>query len=129
MVQTCHLTESSESTNEVGAEPQFHVTYWFFYPYNKGKEVCLIGKVPTPLVFNTCLGRRKVFGSHVGDWEHMSLSFSGNAFPQEMYVSVHDAGVYYKYDPHLKVFTYQRQETRKGKSPSLESTFQVIDLV
>lgn len=67
--------------------PHFHVTYWLFYPYNQGKTMCSIslgplGRVPIPLIFGACLGTRKEFGSHIGDWEHMSLVFRGRAEPE-----------------------------------------------
>lgn len=31
-----------------------------------------------------------------------------------MYVSAHDAGAFYRYDPRSGTFAYERQETRKG---------------
>lgn len=68
--------------------PHFHVTYWMFYPYSQGKTVCTLnfgplGPIPIPLlpIFNICLGTKKEFGSHVGDWEHMSLFFRGGMEP------------------------------------------------
>jgi hypothetical protein len=68
--------------------PHFHVTYWMFYPFSQGKTVCTLnlgplGPIPIPLVpiFNICLGTKKEFGSHVGDWEHMSLFFRGRMEP------------------------------------------------
>lgn len=66
--------------------PHFHVTYWLFYPYSQGKTMCSInlgplGRMPIPLIFGVCLGTRKDFGSHIGDWEHMSLSFRGRPEP------------------------------------------------
>lgn len=68
--------------------PHFHVTYWMFYPFSQGKTVCTLnlgplGPIPIPLVpiFNICLGTKKEFGSHVGDWEHMSLFFKGRMEP------------------------------------------------
>lgn len=68
--------------------PHFHVTYWMFYPFSQGKTVCTLnlgplGPFPIPLVpiFNICLGTKKEFGSHVGDWEHMSLFFKGRMEP------------------------------------------------
>lgn len=74
----------------------FEVTYWIFYPYNQGKEICFIGKIPTFTIFNACLGKRIFIGDHLGDWEHVSLYFKGNLYPEEMYISVHDAGGYYR---------------------------------
>lgn len=70
-----------------GDGPHFHVTYWMFYPYSQGKQMCTLslgplGKLPIPLIFGMCLGTRTDFGSHVGDWEHMTLYFKGNSEPE-----------------------------------------------
>lgn len=67
--------------------PSFHVTYWMFYPYSQGKTMCTInlgplGRLPIPLIFGVCLGTKKDFGSHIGDWEHMSLYFKGRSEPE-----------------------------------------------
>ncbi|GAB0098120.1 Vacuolar protein sorting-associated protein 62 [Sergentomyia squamirostris] len=99
--------------------PHFFVTYWMFYPYNQGKTICSVslgpfGHLPLPLFFGMCLGTRRDFGSHVGDWEHMSLYFRGRKEPDEMYVSAHDAGAYYEYDRLTGTFEFRRQETRVG---------------
>lgn len=73
--------------------PHFHVTYWMFYPFSQGKTVCTLnlgplGPIPIPLlpIFNICLGTKKEFGSHVGDWEHMSLFFRGRMEPDVSFV-------------------------------------------
>ncbi|XP_017012374.2 uncharacterized protein [Drosophila takahashii] len=102
-----------------GKLPGFHVTYWMFYPYSQGKTMCTVslgplGRIPFPAVYGYCLGNRKDIGSHVGDWEHMSLYFNGDAEPQAMYVSAHDAGAYYSYNRLTGSFEFRRQETRKG---------------
>uniref|UniRef100_A0AAG5D237 Vacuolar protein sorting-associated protein 62 n=1 Tax=Anopheles atroparvus TaxID=41427 RepID=A0AAG5D237_ANOAO len=109
--------------------PHFHVTYWMFYPYSQGKVICTIdlgpfGPWPIPLIFGMCLGTKKEFGSHVGDWEHMSLFFRGRKEPDEMYVSAHDAGAFYSYERLTGTFEYHRQETRKGilQQPSFPKT-------
>uniref|UniRef100_A0A1B0CV26 Vacuolar protein sorting-associated protein 62 n=1 Tax=Lutzomyia longipalpis TaxID=7200 RepID=A0A1B0CV26_LUTLO len=99
--------------------PHLFVTYWMFYPYNQGKTICSIslgpfGHLPIPLFFGMCFGTRRDFGSHVGDWEHMSLYFRGRREPDEMYVSAHDAGAYYEYDRLTGTFEFKRQETRVG---------------
>ncbi|XP_017479588.1 PREDICTED: uncharacterized protein LOC108369100 [Rhagoletis zephyria] len=99
--------------------PSFHVTYWMFYPYSQGKTMCTIslgplGSIPFPAVYGFCLGRRKDIGSHIGDWEHMSLYFTGDAEPEAMYVSAHDAGAYYSYNRLTGSFEFKKQETRKG---------------
>lgn len=99
---------------QIDLYPHFYVAFWIFYPYNEGKEICLLGKVPTPILFGSCIGHRKIIGNHVGDWEHMSLFFSGKPYPDRMYASVHDAGVYYRYEPTSRLFKYEKQETRKG---------------
>lgn len=43
---------------------------------------------------------------------HMFLQ--GKEEPEEMYVSAHDAGAFYKYDETAKIFVFNRQEIRKG---------------
>ncbi|XP_017843743.1 uncharacterized protein LOC108600582 [Drosophila busckii] len=102
-----------------GQLPGFHVTYWMFYPYSQGKTMCTLslgplGRIPFPAVYGYCLGHRRDIGSHVGDWEHMSLYFNGDSEPQAMYVSAHDAGAYYSYNRLTGAFEFRRQETRKG---------------
>jgi len=92
-----------------------------FYPFSQGKTICTLnlgplGPIPIPLVpiINFCLGTKKEFGSHVGDWEHMSLFFRGRMEPDEMYVSAHDAGAFYSFDRLTGTFEFKSQETRKG---------------
>ncbi|XP_054736264.1 uncharacterized protein LOC129243134 [Anastrepha obliqua] len=99
--------------------PSFHVTYWMFYPYSQGKTMCTLslgplGSIPFPAVYGFCLGHRKDIGSHIGDWEHMSLYFTSGAEPEAMYVSAHDAGAYYSYNRLTGSFEFKKQETRKG---------------
>ncbi|XP_017774699.1 PREDICTED: uncharacterized protein LOC108561302 [Nicrophorus vespilloides] len=109
-----YSNDISTDTNITEPDLHFHVTYWLFYPYNEGKEVCYMGKIPAPIIFNTCFGRRKLYGDHVGDFEHLSLYFRGKPYPDEIFLSVHDSGVYYKYNPVKKKFKYKHQVTRKG---------------
>ncbi|XP_077266854.1 uncharacterized protein LOC143899924 [Temnothorax americanus] len=97
----------------------FHVTYWMFYPFSEGKTICVLdlgffGSWPIPTVDGVCIGTLKEYGSHIGDWEHMSLYFKDNEYPLAMYVSAHDAGAFYQYDPRNGTFVYESQETRKG---------------
>ncbi|XP_024886992.1 uncharacterized protein LOC112464304 [Temnothorax curvispinosus] len=97
----------------------FHVTYWMFYPFSEGKTICVLdlgffGSWPIPTVGGVCIGTLKEYGSHIGDWEHMSLYFKDNEYPLAMYVSAHDAGAFYRYDPRNGNFVYESQETRKG---------------
>ncbi|XP_012157362.1 uncharacterized protein LOC101454802 isoform X2 [Ceratitis capitata] len=109
----------SSHVNGKGKMPKFHVTYWMFYPYSQGKTMCTLslgplGSIPFPAVYGFCLGSRKDIGSHIGDWEHMSLYFTGESEPEAMYVSAHDAGAYYSYNRLTGSFEFQKQETRKG---------------
>ncbi|KAH8379921.1 hypothetical protein KR009_008092 [Drosophila setifemur] len=111
--------EQEGNPNGKGKLPGFHVTYWMFYPYSQGKTMCTVslgplGRIPFPAVYGYCLGNRKDIGSHVGDWEHMSLYFNGDSEPQAMYVSAHDAGAFYSYNRLTGSFEFRRQETRKG---------------
>ncbi|XP_018398085.1 PREDICTED: uncharacterized protein LOC108776075 [Cyphomyrmex costatus] len=97
----------------------FHVTYWMFYPFSEGKTICVLdlgffGSWPIPTIAGMCIGTLKEYGSHIGDWEHMSLYFKDNEYPLAMYVSAHDVGAFYQYDPRNGTFVYERQETRKG---------------
>ena len=62
----------------------FTITYWFFYPYNKGKRICttnvwLFGRMAKPLFNGQCLGQNIDMGNHVGDWEHFSIFFEVRA--------------------------------------------------
>lgn len=116
--------------NAGGSVDSFHVTYWMFYPYSQGKIMCsidlgVLGPIPIPLIFGFCFGEKKEFGSHIGDWEHVSLFFNGNRKePDEMYVSAHDAGAYYTFNSRSRLFEFRRQETRKGifQKPSFPKT-------
>ncbi|RLU15371.1 hypothetical protein DMN91_012365 [Ooceraea biroi] len=97
----------------------FHVTYWMFYPFSEGKTICVLdlgffGSWPIPTLAGVCVGTLKEYGSHVGDWEHTSLYFKNNEHPLAMYVSAHDTGAFYRYDPRNGTFVYESQETRKG---------------
>lgn len=58
------------------------ITYFFYFPYNRGKEF-----------FNT------IWGNHVGDWEHVTVRLGWNyskgqwvLTPFEMYLSEHSKG-------------------------------------
>lgn len=113
------LSNQEFSYREGTPAPSFHVTYWMFYPYSQGKNMCTLslgpfGRIPFPAVYGYCLGRKKDIGSHIGDWEHMTLYFTGATEPEAMYVSAHDAGAYYAYNHLTGSFEFRRQETRKG---------------
>ncbi|KAF2354551.1 hypothetical protein FHG87_014695 [Trinorchestia longiramus] len=96
----------------------FTITYWLFYPYNHGKEVCttnmiFIGRVAKPLYKGECLGETVVMGNHVGDWEHLSIYFEDGE-PRYLYLSAHHFGVFYTYQPEWDRFKYSSQDVREG---------------
>ncbi|KAA0202548.1 hypothetical protein HAZT_HAZT008820, partial [Hyalella azteca] len=87
----------------------FTITYWFFYPYNHGKEICttsmiFIGRVAKPLYKGKCHGETVVMGNHVGDWEHLSIYFE----------ATHNFGAFYTYQPAWNRFEYTNQDVREG---------------
>lgn len=71
------------------------LVYFFFYPYNRGKEV-----------FDT------MYGNHVGDWEHVSVRLTPqwdeqtgwSLKPAQIYLSAHDFGRNYLWDEISKTF-------------------------
>lgn len=85
-----------------------------FYPYNEGKKLCFLGKLPAPFIFDKCLGKQKIVGNHVGDFEHIAFSFDKDLTPRELFLSLHDVGVYYTYDASSKIFKNSRYLQRKG---------------
>jgi len=66
------------------------VFYWMFYPYNRGKRVCI-----SPVYLNnSCWGKYSTFGHHVGDWEHITIRFYKET-PIKIYLSQHNFGKSY----------------------------------
>ncbi|KAG5345009.1 VPS62 protein, partial [Acromyrmex heyeri] len=118
--QAATLPRFEKVREESGCQKvHFHVTYWMFYPFSEGKTICVLdlgffGSWPIPTIGGVCIGTLKEYGSHIGDWEHMSLYFKDNEYPLAMYVSAHDVGAFYQYDPRNGTFIYESQETRKG---------------
>uniref|UniRef100_A0A6P7GDX6 Vacuolar protein sorting-associated protein TDA6 isoform X1 n=1 Tax=Diabrotica virgifera virgifera TaxID=50390 RepID=A0A6P7GDX6_DIAVI len=127
-VVTHCATSLKRFENEVldnGDKLYFHVTYWIFYPYNLGKDICVLGKVPALRIFNTCLGNVKTIGNHVGDWEHMSLSFVGKNVPDQLYLAAHTSGAFYTYNEQQRYFKLDEIEKKSvhlGKYPELIRT-------
>ncbi|XP_045139261.1 uncharacterized protein LOC123520762 isoform X2 [Portunus trituberculatus] len=104
------------------SEQQYTITYWMFYPYNRGKNVCTInlgffGKMFKIKINGVCYGEEITLGNHVGDWEHVSIKFKGSE-PTHMYVSAHTFGAYYTYDAKNHRFIYEDEDTREGISMS-----------
>ncbi|XP_076268014.1 uncharacterized protein LOC143201042 isoform X2 [Rhynchophorus ferrugineus] len=108
------LTKNLSYSEESELLPSFQVTYWMFYPYNEGKEICFLGKVPAPLIFSKCFGHYRKLGNHIGDWEHVSYIFSGKSYPDKLFLAVHDAGVYYTYERDNNVFKFESKMPRKS---------------
>ncbi|XP_068224026.1 uncharacterized protein [Palaemon carinicauda] len=97
---------------------QFSVTYWLFYPYNKGKKICtttlfFLGRILQPTLGGECYGEEIYMGNHVGDWEHITIKFEGR-LPKQLYIASHNFGAFYTYDHHNHVFRYQSEDTREG---------------
>jgi len=65
----------------------YDVHYFFFYPYNRGKNVCVGRFVKAGGV--GCIGGYSTFGNHVGDWENIRIRFSDET-PISLNLSVHD---------------------------------------
>ncbi|KAK4298054.1 hypothetical protein Pmani_029572 [Petrolisthes manimaculis] len=98
----------------------FTVTYWMFYPYNRGKPVCsvnlgyFLGRLFKPRdKRGGCHGEEVIMGDHVGEWEHVSIQFKGST-PTQMYVSTHTFGAYYTYDHQQGHFVYSDEDVREG---------------
>lgn len=63
------------------------IVYFLFYPYNRGKRVC-IGLYSKKY---GCAGKYSTFGHHVGDWEHMTIRLENNR-PTKIFLASHDKG-------------------------------------
>ncbi len=86
------------------------IIYWMFYPYNRGKSVCIgpffdnYCPFYCPFTDSCCVPRisgcsttYKRFGNHVGDWEHVTIRFI-NGVPTQVALSQHAAGQVFNYD-------------------------------
>ena len=62
------------------------LVYFHFYPYNRGKKVCIGVEL-----FGTCLGSTEVMGNHVGDWEHFTVRLQDGQ-PSQVFLSQHSGG-------------------------------------
>ncbi|MFS1511559.1 Vps62-related protein [Chengkuizengella sp. SCS-71B] len=62
------------------------ITYWVFYPYNRGKSV-----IDT------------IWGNHVGDWEHISIRLNESYEPVQIYLPSHNFGELYSWNEIQKV--------------------------
>lgn len=51
-------------------------------------DLGFFGSWPIPTMGGVCIGTLKEYGSHIGDWEHMSLYFKVNYFLQEFPLQV-----------------------------------------
>ncbi|CAH1274734.1 Hypp5406 [Branchiostoma lanceolatum] len=92
------------------------ILYWMFYPYNRGKNVC-IGLH----IFGVCIGGYSTFGNHVGDWEYATMRLVDGQ-PHQLFVSSHDFGGIYDWDAASQ--TYKKGEDAiqtEGTHPILYS--------
>lgn len=80
-----------------GADTIRDFIYWAFYPYNRGKNVC-IGAAK----LGRCWGGCTIMGNHVGDWEHVTVRLKNNR-PYQMYVGAHNFGGVYTWNGHTFV--------------------------
>ncbi|XP_013410003.1 putative vacuolar protein sorting-associated protein TDA6 [Lingula anatina] len=98
------------------------ITYWFFFPYNRGKRACvgLYFDNVCPCVkawghclcprLNGCAGGYSTFGNHVGDWEHVKIKFNNNKI-YSIYLSIHDSEITNQYGGE---FLWNGNEFRRG---------------
>lgn len=70
--------------------------------------------MPAPLIFSKCFGHYRKLGNHIGDWEHVSVIFSGKAYPDKLFLAVHDAGAYYTYERNTNIFKFESKMPRKS---------------
>ncbi|WP_105975780.1 Vps62-related protein [Streptomyces geranii] len=80
--QVVHRTANGRATNITD------INYWQFFPYNRGKRVC-VGLYSD--IWGGCLGGYSTFGNHVGDWEHITVRLVDDA-PYQVSLSQHDGG-------------------------------------
>ncbi|KAF4518892.1 hypothetical protein B566_EDAN015284 [Ephemera danica] len=118
------LQDSPKNITVPSDDFDFEITYWLFFPYSEGKRVCTVnagalGPLPIPWLRTACLGSVRSYGSHVGDWEHVTLAFRRSGEPSAMYVSTHEAGALYSLPPDSqhrggRTWTYSGHELRRG---------------
>ncbi|TRY68262.1 hypothetical protein TCAL_03822 [Tigriopus californicus] len=93
------------------------VAYPTFYPYNHGKDVCIISldsqedeeERDGSGTKEEC-GLGSTFGNHVSDVERIEIRFQ-NGSPQAIYLSVHSFGGYYAYNKTAHSFDFAFGET------------------
>ncbi|KAI4458571.1 protein eva-1 [Holotrichia oblita] len=66
------------------------------------------------------LSKQKPVGNHIGDFEHISFAFDENFAPQELFLALHDIGIYYTYDPVSKIFINSGYLNQKGITQTSE---------
>ncbi|KAK3748447.1 hypothetical protein QZH41_007041 [Actinostola sp. cb2023] len=80
------------------------IIYRFFYPYNRGKRVCV------GIYFHGCIGGYSTFGHHVGDWEHVKVRFVDNKL-HSMFLQTHSSEITQEY---VGTFRWNGQSFQKG---------------
>ncbi|XP_059352054.1 uncharacterized protein LOC130688756 [Daphnia carinata] len=93
------------------------VSYFAFYPYNRGKDACV--GVP---INGSCAGAEKNLGNHVGDWEHNALRFR-NGQPYLIHLNVHSFGAYYEWNETTQNFQFLvGEEVRSAVNPNYDGS-------
>lgn len=78
-----NLSELKILMNErIGPNGRTYIQYWFFYPYN---HLC-VGAPFAPYINNPYCAS---IAAHEGDWEHITIEFSGNQ-PNRVFMAAHD---------------------------------------
>ena len=86
--------------------PAYRSTFWFFWGHIPTQG--LTWSIPFPpqthckkrltsMLLSTFSGKRRMFGNHVGDWEHVTVRLYNN-LPSRMYVGAHNFGGEYTWN-------------------------------
>ncbi len=74
------------------AEGGVDVVYYFYFPYNRGKNVCIGLEVN-----GNCIGGRTMVDNHISDWNEASIRFNADGRPWYLHVSAHEFGAVYRF--------------------------------
>ena len=111
------------------------IAYWFFFPYNRGKRVCIglfannicpcgsvWGHCLCPRI-DGCIGAYSTFAHHVGDWEHIVVRLI-NGILYSTFLSIHNSEVTNQYGGE---FLWNGRLFQKGsKTVGVQDTHPII---